>query len=57
MEEGAIKERSELEVLQMMGRAGRPQFESTAVAVIMTQRSTAARWEKLVSGEQLIESW
>jgi replicative superfamily II helicase len=57
MEDGIMKERSELEILQMLGRAGRPQFEPSAVAVIMTQKESEGRWERLVSGEERIESW
>lgn len=34
---GAVHELSEAAVLQMIGRAGRPQFDDHGVAVIMTQ--------------------
>lgn len=34
---GAVHELSEAVVLQMIGRAGRPQFDDHGVAVIMTQ--------------------
>jgi hypothetical protein len=50
-------EMSDLEVMQMLGRAGRPQFDRNAVAVIMTRQETLKRWEKLVSGEEILESW
>lgn len=36
---GAVHELSEAVVLQMIGRAGRPQFDDHGVAVIMTQNS------------------
>jgi ATP-dependent DNA helicase HFM1/MER3 len=36
-EAGAVKEYSDLEVMQMIGRAGRPQFDTSAMAVIMTR--------------------
>lgn len=47
---------SDLEVMQMLGRAGRPQFDTSAVAIIMTRVATTQRYEKLVSGEELLES-
>lgn len=33
------------EVLQMVGRAGRPPFDTTGVAVIITKRSVKQRYE------------
>lgn len=54
-EEG-LKEYSDLEVMQMLGRAGRPQFDTTAVAVIITKQEKLSNYEKLVSGEELLES-
>ncbi|XP_037077868.1 probable ATP-dependent DNA helicase HFM1 [Pollicipes pollicipes] len=48
---------SDAEVLQMTGRAGRPQFETSATAVIMTQVQHRSRYEALLSGTQLTESW
>lgn len=33
------KEYNECQVLQMIGRAGRPQFDKTATAIIMTKKS------------------
>lgn len=38
-ESGMYREYSESQLLQMMGRAGRPQFDTTATAVIMTKNS------------------
>ena len=43
-------------VLQMCGRAGRPQFDERGKAVIMTQRSTKAAYDGLVHGTDPIES-
>lgn len=37
---GDIQEYPEGQIIQMMGRAGRPQFDTTATAVIMTRDST-----------------
>lgn len=44
------------QVLQMIGRAGRPQFDKTATAVIMTKQNHKDKYESLVEGTQLIES-
>lgn len=52
-----IKEYTDLEVMQMLGRAGRPQYDTSAVAVIMTRQEKAKRYERMVSGEQILESW
>ena len=68
-----LKEYSDLETIQMLGRAGRyqiasslprqkltvtrPQFDHSAVAVIMTKAEKAEKYEKLVAGEELLESW
>ncbi|KAJ2989041.1 hypothetical protein NUW58_g3671 [Xylaria curta] len=50
------QEYSDLEVMQMLGRAGRPQFDSSATAIIMTRLSNVQRYQKLVSGEEILES-
>ncbi|PRW56253.1 putative ATP-dependent DNA helicase HFM1 isoform A [Chlorella sorokiniana] len=42
--------------LQMVGRAGRPQFDTEGVAVIMTQKPHVRRYEQLASGSELVES-
>ena len=55
-QDDGIKEYADLEVMQMLGRAGRPQFDSTAVAVIITKQEKVKRYERLVSGEELLES-
>ncbi|KIW02382.1 uncharacterized protein PV09_06203 [Verruconis gallopava] len=51
-----IKEYSDLEIMQMLGRAGRPQYDTNAVAVIMTRQEKVGRYKKMVSGEQVLES-
>lgn len=51
-----LKEYADLEVMQMLGRAGRPQFDTTAVAVIITKQDKVSKYEKLVSGNQVLES-
>lgn len=53
---GQYQEYDELEVLQMIGRAGRPQFDSSACAVILTTNAQAARYRSLSTGQQPIRS-
>jgi ATP-dependent DNA helicase HFM1/MER3 len=52
-----IKEYSDLEIMQMLGRAGRPQYDTSAVAIIMTRQEKVKRYGRMVSGEQVLESW
>ncbi|EFJ38982.1 hypothetical protein VOLCADRAFT_101471, partial [Volvox carteri f. nagariensis] len=40
----------------MVGRAGRPQFDTEGVAVIMTQKETYSRYASLLSGSEPVES-
>ncbi|KXZ47537.1 hypothetical protein GPECTOR_34g696 [Gonium pectorale] len=42
--------------LPMVGRAGRPQFDTEGVAVIMTQQETYDRYKNLLSGSEPVES-
>ncbi|KAH7082908.1 nucleotide-sugar transporter-domain-containing protein [Paraphoma chrysanthemicola] len=51
-----MQEYSDLEMMQMLGRAGRPQFDDTAVAVIMTRQTKVRRYETMVTGQDLLES-
>ncbi|KAM4774285.1 putative ATP-dependent DNA helicase HFM1 isoform 8-T8 [Cyanocitta cristata] len=53
---GVFQEYSETDILQMIGRAGRPQFDTTATAVIMTRCSTRERYIKMLNGADIIES-
>ena len=55
-QDDGIKEYADLEIMQMLGRAGRPQFDSTAIAVIITKQEKVKKYERLVSGEELLES-
>ncbi|PWY94468.1 P-loop containing nucleoside triphosphate hydrolase protein [Aspergillus sclerotioniger CBS 115572] len=55
-QEGGCKEYSDLDIMQMLGRAGRPQFDDSATAVIMTRKERENHYEKLVSGSQSLES-
>lgn len=55
-QDGGCKEYSDLEIMQMLGRAGRPQFDDSAVAVIMTRKERVSHYEKLISGSESLES-
>ncbi|KAF3912064.1 hypothetical protein ABW21_db0202323 [Orbilia brochopaga] len=52
-----MREYLDLEVMQMIGRAGRPQFDTTGVAVIMTRKEKKDRYERMISGTEKLESW
>ncbi|KAL8372169.1 hypothetical protein RB595_001797 [Gaeumannomyces hyphopodioides] len=54
--DGRLLEYSDLEVMQMLGRAGRPQFDNSAVAIIFTRPENKARYADMVSGQQVLES-
>ncbi|KAL6233158.1 hypothetical protein BDW75DRAFT_252166 [Aspergillus navahoensis] len=53
---GCGQEYSDLEVMQMLGRAGRPQFDDSASAVILTRKERVRHYERLVSGSESLES-
>ncbi|KFO69596.1 putative ATP-dependent DNA helicase HFM1, partial [Cuculus canorus] len=53
---GVFQEYSETDILQMIGRAGRPQFDTTATAVIMTRWSTREKYIQMLNGADVIES-
>ncbi|KAI7191105.1 P-loop containing nucleoside triphosphate hydrolase protein [Hortaea werneckii] len=53
---GGCKEYSDLEIMQMLGRAGRPQFDDSAVAVIMTRSQRAQHYERMLTGQEILES-
>ncbi|XP_066533926.1 probable ATP-dependent DNA helicase HFM1 isoform X2 [Hoplias malabaricus] len=53
---GSCEEYSEADMLQMIGRAGRPQFDTSATAVIMTRSQTRDKYLQLLSGSETIES-
>ena len=49
-------EYSPLEIEQMMGRAGRPQFDTQGVVVIMTEKSKVSVYQAHVMGKEELES-
>ncbi|EED17429.1 DEAD/DEAH box DNA helicase (Mer3), putative [Talaromyces stipitatus ATCC 10500] len=55
-QEGGCKEYTDLEMMQMLGRAGRPQFDDTAVAVILTKKERVSIYEQMISGTMQLES-
>ncbi|GAA5919330.1 hypothetical protein JCM6882_002778, partial [Rhodosporidiobolus microsporus] len=55
--DGQSKEYSELEITQMLGRAGRPQFDTVGVACIMTDKESQYRYENLVNSQNKLESY
>lgn len=52
----SLEEYNELDLLQMMGRAGRPQFETKGVCVIMTDAFNKERYIRLAKGTENLES-
>ena len=53
---GKFSEYDEFEVMQMIGRAGRPQFDTSATAIILTRMENRDRYLKIESGSQIVES-
>ncbi|KAK9467138.1 Sec63 Brl domain-containing protein [Lipomyces arxii] len=54
--DGRTQEYTEFDLQQMVGRAGRPQFDTSGIAVVMTTESNRDRYEFLSSSEELVES-
>ncbi|KAI0333545.1 P-loop containing nucleoside triphosphate hydrolase protein [Cubamyces sp. BRFM 1775] len=50
------QEYSDLDVMQMIGRAGRPQFDKEGVAVIMCEQELEAKYKALAQGQTVLES-
>ena len=55
-EDGGWKDASDLDIIQMMGRAGRPQFDTRGVAVIMCEQERQEHYLQLVHGSCDVES-
>ncbi|XP_012657111.1 probable ATP-dependent DNA helicase HFM1 isoform X1 [Otolemur garnettii] len=53
---GMFEEYSETDILQMIGRAGRPQFDTTATAVIMTRLNTKEKYIQILACSDTVES-
>jgi ATP-dependent DNA helicase HFM1/MER3 len=54
--DGGLAEYSDLEIMQILGRAGRPQFDDSAIAIIMTRLDKVERYQKMISGHDILES-
>ncbi|XP_055586049.1 probable ATP-dependent DNA helicase HFM1 [Uranotaenia lowii] len=52
-----MEEYPESSIFQMIGRAGRPQFDTFGVAVIMTQKDKVHKYQQLATGSVPIESF
>ncbi|XP_075918765.1 putative ATP-dependent DNA helicase HFM1 [Petromyzon marinus] len=52
---GMVQEYGETDILQMIGRAGRPQFDVSATAVILTRNELKEKYEQMLSGTQKLE--
>lgn len=50
------QEYTQSDILQMIGRAGRPQFEKNGCAVILTESKMKESYEKLLQGTEELES-
>jgi ATP-dependent DNA helicase HFM1/MER3 len=53
---GGYREYPRAAVLQMIGRAGRPQFDERGLGVIMTERCRCASYASLAGGGEAVES-
>ncbi|KAK0463719.1 uncharacterized protein EV420DRAFT_1729062 [Desarmillaria tabescens] len=49
-------EYSDLDVMQMLGRAGRPQFDSEGTAIILCEIELESKYRELVQGKTILES-
>ncbi|KAJ2728267.1 ATP-dependent DNA helicase MER3, partial [Coemansia sp. BCRC 34962] len=50
------QEYTKSEVLQFIGRAGRPQFGPSGKAIILTEKTMVKSYQRLVSGSEILES-
>lgn len=55
-DDGEYHEMSRSSILQMMGRAGRPQYDSVGVAVIMTARDAVPEYQDVAAANKPLES-
>ncbi|KAH9180405.1 P-loop containing nucleoside triphosphate hydrolase protein [Lactarius sanguifluus] len=53
---GVSQEYSDLDIMQMIGRAGRPQFDKEGVAIIMCESGLESKYRALGQGQTILES-
>ncbi|KIM49392.1 hypothetical protein M413DRAFT_107246 [Hebeloma cylindrosporum] len=53
---GKSQEYSDLDIMQMLGRAGRPQFDKDGIAVILCESELEPKYKALVQGKTILES-
>ncbi|ODN72827.1 hypothetical protein L202_08260 [Cryptococcus amylolentus CBS 6039] len=51
-----FKEYSDIDIQQMMGRAGRPQYDNSGVVVVMCERSKVRKYETMLRSQTVLES-
>ncbi|KAJ7632951.1 Sec63 Brl domain-containing protein [Roridomyces roridus] len=49
-------EYSDLDIMQMLGRAGRPQFDKEGIAIIMCETELESKYRELSQGKTIVES-
>ncbi|KAF7778611.1 hypothetical protein Agabi119p4_2956 [Agaricus bisporus var. burnettii] len=49
-------EYSDLDIMQMIGRAGRPQFDKDGIAIIMCEPQLVSKYQALTQGKTVLES-
>ena len=54
--DGSLEEYEATQILQMQGRAGRPQYEKEGTCIIMTEKENVKKYEKIVHNSNPIES-
>ncbi|KAH9945850.1 P-loop containing nucleoside triphosphate hydrolase protein [Epithele typhae] len=52
----ASQEYTDLDIMQMIGRAGRPQFDKSGVAIIICEQELEAKYQALAQGQTVLES-
>ncbi|WVQ77811.1 hypothetical protein IAR50_007501 [Cryptococcus sp. DSM 104548] len=51
-----FKEYSDIDIQQMMGRAGRPQYDKSGVVVVMCEKSKVRKYETILRSQTVLES-
>ncbi|KAH7911400.1 hypothetical protein BJ138DRAFT_1238398 [Hygrophoropsis aurantiaca] len=53
---GENKEYSDLDMMQMMGRAGRPQFDTEGIAIVLCETELENKYRSITQGTTMLES-